>query len=348
MNRPTMKRLALVCALFTLATACAQAPSTATPPSSSSDATASQPPREQITLMLDWTPNTNHTGIYAAEQLGWYDDAGLDVEIVQPGEQGGLAALGAGRADVAVSVQEAVVPARAQGAPIVSIGAIIASNTSALMALAGEGIKNPGDLPGHRYGGFGGQLETALISELVRCAGGDPDAVEYVEVGNVDYRVGLQRDFYDFVWIFEGWDGIRLQQADGVNVALLPFADELDCIPDWYTPLFASTEQTLEERGEALRRFMKVTAKGYQLAMDEPDRAADLLLQAAPELDPELVRASARYLSTRYAAEGSPWGVQEDAVWTRFVSFLKDAGLIDELIDVDAAYTNELLPEQQE
>lgn len=298
-----------------------------------------------FTVMLDWTPNTNHAGLYVAQDRGWYADAGLDVQIIQPGEQGGLPALVSGDADVAVSVQEAVTPARAQGAPVVSIAAIIASNTSSLVALADEGVDRPADLAGHRYGGFGGELETELVTTLVACDGGDPDAVEFVEVGNVDYRAGLERDFYDFVWIFEGWDGIRLEQA-GLDITSLPFADHFDCIPDWYTPLLATSERVIAEEPDVLRAFMDATARGYRTAIGDPDAAADALLAGAPELDGDLVRASAAYLADRYAPTG-PWGVQDAAVWRDFTAFLRTAGILTDDVDVDAAWTNDFLPEDE-
>jgi ABC-type nitrate/sulfonate/bicarbonate transport system substrate-binding protein len=297
----------------------------------------------QVTVMLDWTPNTNHSGLYLALANGWYDDAGLDVQIIQPGEQGGLPALASGDADFAVSVQEQLTPARAQGAPVVSIAAIIASNTSSLVALAGDGITRPADLAGQRYGGFGGELETELVRTLVACDGGDPDAVEIVEIGNVDYRAGLERDFYDFVWIFDGWDGIRLKRA-GLDIASIPFADHFDCIPDWYTPLLATSQDLIDGHPDVVRDFVAATAQGYQVAIDDPDAAADALLAGAPELDEGLVRASAGFLAPRYAPDG-PWGVQEASVWHGFTDFLADAGVVDGDVDVEAAWTNEFLPD---
>ena len=299
---------------------------------------------QPVTVVLDWTPNTNHTGLYVAQAEGWYADAGLDVEIIQPGEQGSLAAVASGAAEFGVSVQEEIIPARSTGVPVVSIAAILASNTSAFLALADEGIDSPADFPGHRYGGFGGPLETALVRTLVECGGGDPDAVEFVEVGNVDYRVGLERDHYDFVWIFEGWDGIRLRELSDVDVTTVPFDEYFDCIPDWYTPLLATSETLIAEQPETVAAFLEATARGYEFAIENPDAAADILLEAVPELDEELVSASQRYLADEYAAEGTAWGHQSPEVWQRFAEFLADAGLVEDVIDTEAAYTNAFLP----
>jgi ABC-type nitrate/sulfonate/bicarbonate transport system substrate-binding protein len=88
---------------------------------------------------------------------------------------------------------------------------------------------------------------------------------------------------------------------------------------------------------------MAATAQGYQVAIDDPDAAADALLAGAPELDEELVRASARYLGPRYAPDGG-WGVQEAAVWHDFTDFLRGAGIVEGDVDIDAAWTNDFLP----
>ena len=295
-------------------------------------------------VVLDWTPNTNHAGMYLAKQRGWYEDAGLDVTFVEPGEAGSLQALAAGKADVAVSVQEELIPARAAGLPVQSVAAIVQHNTSSLVSLASDGIERPRDLEGKTYGGYGGQLEQALLDALVTCDGGDPSKVRSVDVGEADYRIGLERNQYDAVWIFDGWDGIRLEQ-EGVDTNTIPFIDHTDCIPDWYTPLLATSTKVEQRRAGDLTAFMAATAKGYQAAMDDPDAAADALLDQADDLDPQLVRASARYLSTRYADDPAAWGQQDEAIWKGFAAFLLDAGLIDEPIDVEQAWTNDYLPQ---
>jgi len=296
-----------------------------------------------VTLVLDWTPNTNHSGIYAADAEGFYAEAGIDLRVIQPGEGGSLQAVGTGNAEFGISVQEALIPARLAGLPTVSIAAIIEKNTSSLMALSETGVSRPADLAGLRYGGFGGQLETELVRRIVECDGGDADAVDFVEVGNTDYRVGLENGAFDFVWIFEGWDKMRLDLA-GVDVTTIPFIDYEECIPNWYTPLIVTSEGLIEDEPDLVREFMAATARGYRLAMADPATAADHLLSAAPELDEELVRASAAYLAERYAASEDSWGRQDRDTWLAFARFLVDAGLADRLIDVDAAYTNEFLP----
>jgi ABC-type nitrate/sulfonate/bicarbonate transport system substrate-binding protein len=297
--------------------------------------------------MLDWTPNTNHSGFYVAEEEGWYRDAGIDLQILEPSEDGGLPQLAAGNVQFAVSVAEQLIPARAEGVKATSIAAIIQHNTSSLVAPIDRGINRPKDLEGKKYGGFGGELERALVEEMVRCDGGDPSKVAFVEVGNVDYKVGLDRKDYDFVWLFDGWDVIRLRDLDGMGLVTLPFQGGgagADCIPDWYTPLIATSDDLIAKDPELVRRFMAATAKGYEKARTDPDGAAKALLAAVPESDGELVDRSADYLADRYADKGSPWGRQDAAVWSTFESFLRNSGLTTRAVDTSTIFTNDFLP----
>ncbi len=297
-----------------------------------------------VTFMLDWTPNTNHAGVYIAKAKGWYEEAGLDVEIVEPGAGGVDQTVASGGAHFGVSVQENVIPAREQGIPVVAIAAVIEHNTSSLIALAEEGIEGPGDLAGKTYGGWGGPLETALISALVECGGGDPGTVEYAIIGNVDYIVGMEQGDYDFVWIFDAWDGIRYTEVLGRDVSFVRFIDHTDCIPDWYTPVIITSESLIDEDSDLVEAFMEATARGYRHAIENPDDAAGILLEAAPELDEALVKASAAYLADLYTSDPDNWGRQELDVWNRFERFLREAGLTESGIDVEAAFTNDFLP----
>ena len=294
-------------------------------------------------VVLDWTPNTNHNGMYLAKAKGWYRDAGLDVKFLEPGDAGSLQALAAGKADVAVSVQEELVPARAAGLPVQSIAAILQHNTSSLVSLQKDGIERPKDLEGKTYGGYGGPLEQALLDKLVTCDGGDPKRVKTVDVGESDYRIGMERNQYDAVWIFDGWDGLHLTQQ-GVKTNTIPFIDHTDCIPDWYTPLLATSTKVEQTRAADLKAFMAATARGYQAAAADPAAASKALLDQTDDLDPKLVRASSEYLATRYADDPKAWGRQSSKVWTDFSAFLLEAGLIKKPIDVPAAWTNRYLP----
>lgn len=299
---------------------------------------------QSATLMLDWTPNTNHAGIYVALEQGWYAEAGIDLQIVEPAAAGVEAILAEGQAQFGISYAEYLIPARLAGVNITSIAAMLPHNESSLMLLASEGVTRPADLAGLTYGGFGGALERQLISTLVECDGGDPSLVNFVEVGNIDYVPGMEQDRFDFVWVFEGWDVLRARALEGVEVTTLRFIDYTECIPDWYTPVIATSDALIESDPDLVSAFLEATARGYEYAMEHPEESAAALLSAVPELDQALVEASAAYLGPRYADEGQAWGVQEAAIWERFEAFLREAGLTDAELDISGAFTNEFLP----
>ncbi len=300
----------------------------------------------KVTLMLDWTPNTNHTGFYVARDKGWYKEAGLDVEIVEPASGGVGQVVGAGKVEFGVSNAEEVVAARAEGVPVVSISAIIQHNTSSFLSLTKDGITRPKDMAGKTYGGFGGPLEIALVRKLVSCDGGDPEKVKFVEVGNVDYLVGMERGQYNFVWIFDGWETIQYREVEQKAVSTIPLRSFQSCIPDWYSPLVITSESLMKQKPEVVRKFMDATARGFEYAISNPDDAAAVLLKAAPELDKQLVTSSEKYLASRYVDSGRQWGKQDADVWTKFEQFLRDAGLTTKKVDTSAAFSNDFLPKR--
>ena len=331
-------RLALLVCTVALASCGSSSPKLSVGTAASTTARSVQ----NVTLVLDWTPNTNHSGIYLAKANGLYAAAGLDVTIIEPGEAGGLGQLAAGNAQFAITAAESLLPAVAQGTDIVSVAAIIQHNTSLLIVPTDRGVASPKDLAGKTYGGFGGPLEKALVEKIVSCDGGDASKVKYVEVGNVDYKIGLQRKDYDAAWVFEGWDVIRLRDLEGV--ALTTIAFHPSCVPDWYTPLIATTHKLIDDQPALVRSFMAATAKGYELARSDAPGAATALLLAAPELDKTLVMKSAAYLASRYADAGQPWGRQDAKVWADFAAFLQDAALLDRPVDTAKVFTNDFLP----
>ncbi|MGY4642250.1 ABC transporter substrate-binding protein [Cellulomonas sp. URHB0016] len=305
---------------------------------------ASGPPLRPVSVVLDWTPNTNHSGLYLAQARGYFADAGIDLTIVEPGDTSGLQLVAAGKADFAYSVAEGLVPAREQGAQVVSVATVIQHNTSSLVSLTSSGITRPRDLAGHSYGTYGSDLEAALLRTLVACDGGDPDAVKFTPLGGDDFRIGLTAHQYDTAWGFEAWETVRLREIDGLDVSTIPFVDHTDCIPDWYTPLVATSQQHLDDDPQLVRDFLAALTHGYEDAIAEPQAAADAIHAAAPEIDAKLLTLSAQWLGPRYTDDPEHWGVQEAKVWNDFVGFLQEHDLADAGFDTDAAWTDDYLP----
>ena len=300
--------------------------------------------RDKVVLMLDWVPNTNHTGIYVALDKGWYREQSIDLEIIQPAGSGVEQVVGAGQAQFGISFAEWLTSARAQGVPIVSVAAVIQHDSSGFASPAEKGLQRPRDLEGHKYGGGGLDIERAMLKALMACDGADVDKVEFVNTGYADFFVATQRDV-DFSWIYYAWTGIEAG-VRGIPTNVIWLRDYAGCVPDYYTPIVITSEGLIRDNPELVRRFMAATARGYEFAVTNADEAAEVLIKHA-EADPELIRRSQAWLSTHYYEDAPQWGYQEQAVWQRFVGWMAGNGLLSQPVDASKVFTNEFLPERR-
>ena len=300
---------------------------------------------ETVKIALDWTPNTNHTGIVVAQQLGYFAEEGLSVEIVQPGPTMSIQLAASGQCEFAVSMQEYVTMARAQGVPVVSIAAVFPHNTSGFAATSELGVLSPADFENLRYGGWGSDLEAVMIRTVMEQHGGDFGTVEIFTLGMIDFPTAVERDFADFFWIFYGWEGIRAQ-LQGIDFIYIPLTELADVL-DYYTPVIVTSEAMISDAPEIVVRFTRALARGYVYAALEPESAASMLLAFAPELDAELVRASQIWLSGQSETDLLQWGHQKVETWERFAAWAFENALIENAIDPLTAFTNRFLPSEE-
>lgn len=306
----------------------------------------------KLTLALDWVPNTNHTGIFVAQQKGWYKEAGIDLQIL-PYADGAIPDIlvGEGKADLGISGGDGVATYRAAGQPVVSIGAIIQHNTSGFAYLNGSGITRPRDLAGKRYAGFGAAYEEPVIAAIIKKDGGTDTKIQNITTNVGGYQAVAAKQA-DFVWIFAGWEGIQAKR-DKVDLGMFFLKDV--GIPDFYTPVIISSDNNVKTKAAALKAFMAATAKGYDFAIANPKEAADLLIAANPKgtfSDPELVYESQAYLSPRYKEDAPKWGQQTLKAWTEYQKFLYDNGVLQDSngkpltkeLDYSTLFTNDFLP----
>jgi len=323
----------------------AEANALSTPQNSGEQPQSGEPqnPREQqkVKVVLDWTPNTNHTGLYVAKAKGYWEERGLDVEIVMPPETGADAMVASGAAEFGVSYQESVTLAREQEVPVVSVAAVIQHNTSGFASPADKNIREPKDFEGKRYGGWGSPVEQAVIESLMQEQGADVGKVEFINIGSADFFTAVRRDI-DFAWIYYGWTGVEAELRNfPLNlVYLTDYSKKLD----YYTPVLITSEKMIREKPDIVRAFVEGAAAGYGFAIENPDEAADLLLAAVPELDADLVKASQRWLSPRYRDDAPRWGEQKREVWVNYGEWMAEHGLLKPGLDYDAMFTNEFLP----
>lgn len=296
---------------------------------------------ENVTVLLDWVPNTNHTGLYAARALGYYADQGLNVDIVLAGEGGTSQLIAAGKAQFGISYQEEVNYARAEDVPVVAVATIIQHNTSGFASPVAKGIKTPADFEGKKYGGWGSPMEEAILKALMEKYKADYNKLEIVSIGAVDFFTSVEKNV-DFAWIYYGWDGVAAELR-GMELNFIDLRNE-DPALDFYTPVIIVSEDTVKNNPGLITRFLKAAAAGYEYAIDNPEQAAEYLLDASPELDRELVMASQKYLGPRYRDDAPRWGEMKEEVWESYARWMFDRGLVSKMIDPAKAFTNEFLP----
>ncbi len=295
-----------------------------------------------VTFMLDWTPNVNHVGIFVADELGMFEAEGLDVEIIQPGEVYAESAVVTGVADYGVSFQEYVTLLRADDVPLVSIAAVLQSNTSGFAVPAGLGLDSPADFEGLRYGTFNSPFEEPTLNALMACVGGDGSTVEYITAGD-DLLALMSTGQIDLGWIYYGTQGFQAEQL-GIDLAYFGMNEYTDCIPDYYTPVIVASEETLRQQPDVTKAFLRALSRGYQHTVEDPQDAARILAEAVPELNLEELGDSTPWLADYMLTDSNKWGHQDASVWADYTAWLADVGVLDAAIDTDAAFSNDYLP----
>ncbi len=292
-----------------------------------------------VTVVLDWTPNINHSGLYVAKELGYFEEAGLDVTIEQPADNVATQLVASGKADFGVSYQEEVTFARTENIPIVSIAAVIQHNTSCFAGPAGT-LGSVKDFAGKTYGGWGGEVENALLNYLAE-QNGFPGNIKNINIGTTDFFSAIESGDIDFSWIFYGVTGVEAELRD-VKLDTI-YLKDIDPTFDYYTPVLIASESTLTDNPELARKFLAATGKGYVYADKNPDEAAKILCKAVPELDETTVKAQQEWLSGQYQGDAPCWGYQELSVWQGFSNWLIDRGLLDKDFDASSAFNNDYL-----
>ena len=298
---------------------------------------------QKITFVLDWVPNTNHTGIYVAKEKGYFEAAGLDVEIVQPPEDGAEMLVGAEKAQFGISAQDGLMPALIgdNAIPVEAVAAVVQHNTSGIISRKGEGMERPKGLEGKKYATWDKDLEKAMIKNVMEEDGGDFSKVELIPSTVTDEVSALQSKSVDAIWIFYGWTGIASKVAD-FGTDYFAFKD-INSTFDFYTPVIIGNTNWMEKKRDATKAFLSAVKKGYEYTIDHPEEAVDILCKAAPELDNELVAASQKYLNEQYKAEVEQWGYIDPDRWNGFYNWVSENGLSETKISENTGFTDDYL-----
>ena len=308
-----------------------------------------------IRLALDWTPNTNHTGFYVALAKGLYKQAGLDVQIILPDadnyELTPAKRVATGQADLAITPSESVISFQTNGVPLVAIAAVLARDASAIVTLRQSGIDRPQQLDGKVYASYGARYEDDIVRQMIQNDGGRGQFVSH-QPARLNIWQALLTNEADATWIFLPWEGV---EADVKGIELNQFLLDDYEIPYGYSPVLTAHRDWTEQNADLLRRFMDATSAGFRFAVEDPDEAAQMLIETSkhPTLtDRNFVEQSQQMISGYYLDGEGQWGLMHRNVWASFANWLiRNHLLVDadgelvQHIDVGTLFTNEFLSE---
>jgi putative hydroxymethylpyrimidine transport system substrate-binding protein len=297
---------------------------------------------DRITLTLDWYPNADHAGIYAAQAEGFFEDEGLDVELQQPSDPAAVLQLvAAGQSEFGVSYENEMTNAAARDVPVKSVMAIMQQPLNSIISLKETGIEEPKDLAGKKVGYAGQSFGSAVLDTVLRQAGEDPASVEKVNVG-LDLRPALISKQVDAVvdayWNIEAVE--LAQEGFETNVIRLPEVG----VPNYNELIIATSDSYAQENPDIVRRFVKALVEGHQYAVENPEAARDALLAANEELDPEVAQETVA-LTVPLFGEPGRIGYQDPEEWRAYVDWAVENEVLPGPVDVDTVMTNEFLPE---
>jgi putative hydroxymethylpyrimidine transport system substrate-binding protein len=331
--------------LLPLLTACALALTACGEKSEPEAGGAGGAPAEELRVMLDYFPNADHAGIYAARESGAYEKAGLDVEVTPPPDPSApLKLLLAGKTDLAISYEPELLLARDKGAELVAVGALVQKPLTSLMSVGKSPVRSAQDLRGKRVGTAGIPYQSAYLKTILDAAGVDPGSVRETNVGfnltpamlagKVDATLGS-------FWNYEGTD-LKRRGRDPVILRM-----ERLGVPTYNELVFVARRRDLDEEfGARVRRFMQATARGHETLRTDPSVGIDGLLEADDGLDRGLQEAVVQATLPVFfpAGEERPFGYQDLREWQRYADWMLDEGLIKRPQIVEQVATNEFLP----
>jgi putative hydroxymethylpyrimidine transport system substrate-binding protein len=298
---------------------------------------------KRLELLLDYFPNADHAGIYAAQAGGHFREVGLDVKIRQPADPAApIKQVAAGRVDRAISYQPEIMRARDQGLRVVSVGAVVQEPLTSIISLPRARIRKPADLKGKTVGTAGIDYQGAYLRTVLEEAGVDATSAKERNVGFNLVPALLTRKVDAILGGFWNYEGTELKlRRRRPRIIRIEDAG----VPPYNELVLVANEDALERDSGKLRAFIGALSRGTADLRKNPRRAIRGLLEANPDLDPRLQRAVVDVtLPLFFPPEGRPFGWQDPRQWGDFATWMRQNDLLKQAPDAAEAHTNELLP----
>ncbi len=289
-------------------------------------------------LTLDFYPNPDHAGIYMAQKLGYFKEAGLDVSIETPSDPSTpIKEVAAGRTDLAISYEPEVILAREQGLDVRAVDALVSRPLTSMIWLKKSGIKGVGDLRGKTIATAGIPYQDAYLKTILARAHLTPSDVNPVNVGYGLLPAIIGGKAQAMLGGFSNIEGVDLRER-GEDPVVTP-VDQLG-VPTYDELVLVAQGKRLEENPESIRLFLAALARGTKAAIENPSATAAALIEANPDLDPKLAQAEVAATLPLLSRSGA----MNPAEWQHFIGWMRDNGLISSLPKSGEVLDNSYLP----
>ena len=298
---------------------------------------------QSVSLTLDFYPNPDHAGIYMAQKLGYFEEAGLDVSIDSPSDPAApLKLVAAGRSDLAISYEPEVALANDQGLDVVAIAALVNRPLTSLIWLKKSGIKGVGDLKGKTVATAGIPYQEAFLKTILARVSLSPADVKAVNVGFGLLPALVGGSAQAMLGGYSNVEGVDLRER-GKEPVVTP-VDQLG-VPTYDELVLVANRKKLEEDPEKFRLFIAALERGTDAAVAQPKAATKALLEANSGLEPKLTEAEMTATLPLLAARtaGQPFGYMDPSEWSTFAGWMRDNELIKSLPTPGELLTNAYL-----
>lgn len=289
---------------------------------------------KEVNVLLDWYPNAVHSFLYAAEEQGYFKEAGLKVNLITPaGTDDGIKLVASNKADLAISYPKQVILARGENIPVKSVGAIVRSSLNQLMLRSDSGVKTLKDMEGKKVGYPSFDIDKETVKTMVSTAGGDPSKVQFVDVG-YELMAGIETKRVD--GIIGGYinhekillekEGIKLDTFNPVDYG----------VANNYELVFIASDDGIKNNNDTIQAFLNAAKKGFEYTKTNPDKALDLVLKVQDKsfpLDTEVEKKSLQILMPLMENESGKFLSQDEDNWNNNVKWLEDRNLLKGKVD---------------
>jgi len=296
---------------------------------------------DELTVLLDWYPNAVHTFLYAAEEQGYFAEAGLKVKLQTPADTNdAIKLVAAGKADLAISYQMQVAISRGEDIPIVSVAALVRHPLNQLFVLDSANVQRPKDLAGMKIGYPSIPRDESIVNTMVAFDGGDPSQHTYVDIGwdlipamttgRVDAIIG---GYVNHEKLLLEKEGVKLKAFDPSDYG----------VPDYYELVLTASEKGIEQKGDMMKRFIEAATRGFDYTMEHPTEALQYLLDEQSQdfpLDEQIEQQSLAILLPLMDAGAEAFGTQAEQSWQHTIDWLIEQGHLKQAIDARDAFRN--------